>query len=114
VVKAGAHTHTGGGLAPASDADATDVVEVLEAAPDLPYLPKRDGPLPVPLADGRPITDYSDSELVTLIRWIESDGLLRPRSDLHAEAIETLGYRRRGPRIVAAIDRAIGEARDEM
>jgi very-short-patch-repair endonuclease len=100
------------GLVPASDADAVAVVDV-GAPPDLSHLSSRDGPLPVAPADGRPITDYSDAELVTLIRWIESDGLLRPRSDLRDEAIETLGYRRRGPRIVAAVDRAIGVARDE-
>jgi very-short-patch-repair endonuclease len=94
------------------DFNAIAKVEVQELPPEIAYPSKRDGPLPIARAGGRPITDYSDSELVTLISWIESDGLLRSRSDLRDEAVETLGYQRRGPRIVAAVDRAIEMVRN--
>lgn len=71
----------------------------------------RDGPRPIPAANGRSISEYTSEELVSLIRWIESDGLLRTKAELRDEAIELLGYRRRGPRIVAAVDAAIDRAR---
>ncbi|HET7509309.1 MAG TPA: AAA domain-containing protein [Solirubrobacterales bacterium] len=74
--------------------------------------PRRDGPLPIPAANGRSITEYTNRQLVSLIRWIESDGLLRTKAELREEAIEVLGYRRRGPRIVAALDAAIDQARN--
>jgi hypothetical protein len=45
------------------------------------------------------------------IRWIESDGLLRTKVELREETIRTLGYRRRGPRIIAALDEAIDQIR---
>ncbi|MEX2447245.1 MAG: AAA domain-containing protein [Solirubrobacterales bacterium] len=60
---------------------------------------------------GRPsIDDYTDTELVQLIRWIESDTLLRTRDQLIDEAMRELGFRRRGKRIVVALERAIGSA----
>jgi hypothetical protein len=74
-------------------------------------LPERQGPSPTGRPDGAPITSYSGAELTALIGWIESDGLLRSKSELREEAIKALGYRRRGPRIVAAIDEAIATAR---
>jgi very-short-patch-repair endonuclease/DNA polymerase III delta prime subunit len=75
------------------------------------HSPSREGPRPVPLADGRSITEYTSGELASLIRWIESDGLLRTKAELREAAIEALGYRRRGPRIVAALDSAIDQMR---
>lgn len=72
---------------------------------------ERNGSLPIPPANGRSITDYTTAELVSLIQWIESDGLLRTKADLRDEAVKVLGYQRRGPRIVAAIDIAIDAAR---
>ena len=56
---------------------------------------------------GQPIDTYSEPELAELIRWIESDGLLRTKVELRDETIRELGYRRRGPRIVAALDAVI-------
>lgn len=50
-------------------------------------------------------------ELVTLIRWIESDTLLRTEEDLLAEATRTLGFRRRGSTITATLHHAITQAR---
>jgi very-short-patch-repair endonuclease/DNA polymerase III delta prime subunit len=73
-------------------------------------LPDR-GPCPVRL--GRPgIDDYSANELGQLIRWIESDTLLRTKEQLFDETIQLLGFRRRGTRIVAAIELAIQAERN--
>ncbi|HWO82268.1 MAG TPA: AAA domain-containing protein [Solirubrobacterales bacterium] len=74
----------------------------------------RNGPMPIPRAGGRSIDEYTLDELISLIVWIESDGLLRTKAELRDEAIATLGYRRRGPRIVAALGAAIDEARDQI
>ena len=57
------------------------------------------------------ITDYSLSQLVSLVRWIESDTLLRTDEDVMREMINELGFRRSGSRIRAAIDSAIRDAR---
>jgi very-short-patch-repair endonuclease len=65
-----------------------------------------------PIRTHRPaIADYSMPELITLIRWIESDTLLRTEEDLLAEAIRVLGFRRRGSTITATLQRAITQAR---
>jgi very-short-patch-repair endonuclease len=65
-----------------------------------------------PIRTHRPaIAEYSLSELVSLIRWIESDTLLRTEEDLLAEATRTLGFRRRGSTITATLQRAITQAR---
>ena len=72
--------------------------------------PQRSGPPPV-RAGRRSIADYSPPELVALIRWIESDTLLRTEDQLLAEAMAHLGFQRRGPNIVAAITDAIARAR---
>src|SRR5665213_2312959 len=71
-------------------------------------VPERSVPMPVPRM--LPITDYTDAQLVRLIRWIESDTLLRTPEELREAAIQALGYRRRGLRIVAALDAAIAAA----
>ena len=72
--------------------------------------PQRDGPPPVSGGRGN-ITDYSLAELVRLIRWIESDTLLRTEDQLLTEVMSCLGYQRRGSKIVAAINQAIARAR---
>jgi very-short-patch-repair endonuclease len=65
-----------------------------------------------PVRPGRgSIAEYSTRELVELIRWIESDTLLRTEDQLLAEAMAHLGFQRRGPNIVAAISDAIARAR---
>ena len=56
---------------------------------------------------GEPITSYSNAHLDQLIRWIRSDTLLRTDDELITVAIEELGYRRRGSRIVTALQAAI-------
>lgn len=96
-------------------ADRRDVV-VPRPAPDPDPLPA-DEPLPVrrkrrpPIGRGLPITQYSQRELVRLVAWIESDGLLRTEDDLVGEVMNELGFRRRGVRILATVRQAIATHR---
>ncbi|MGA9762021.1 MAG: AAA domain-containing protein [Gaiellaceae bacterium] len=60
---------------------------------------------------GVSIDYYSHRQLIQVIRWIESDGLLRTQDDLLEEAICALHFKRRGKKIVAALRVAIREAR---
>lgn len=59
---------------------------------------------------GQAITEYSHSQLVSIARWIMSDTLLRTKEELVSEMMDTLSFKRRGSRIVAAIDRAATDA----
>jgi hypothetical protein len=63
------------------------------------------------LASGRPIDEYSRSQLADMVRWVESDGRLRTDEEIVSDVIEALGFKRRGTRIVAAIQSAIRQAR---
>lgn len=67
--------------------------------------PVRTVPRP-PLRPGRPIADYSLRELVGLIRYIRSDGVLRSAEDEVQVAMVELGFQKRGSRIVKAIQTA--------
>jgi very-short-patch-repair endonuclease len=68
--------------------------------------------LPRPeLPTGRKIADYSHEQLVELMRWIESDTLLRTEDEVIAEAMKELGFRRKGTRITAALASALNDAR---
>ena len=60
---------------------------------------------------GRPITDYSQSQLRAMVRSIESDTLLRTQDELVDQVMRELGFNRRGKRIVDAISRAIAAER---
>jgi len=71
----------------------------------------RSAPKPIYQNGRTSIGSYLQSELVALIRWIESDGLLRTKVELRDEAIRELGFKRRGPKIVAAVESAIDVAR---
>ena len=89
-----------------------DVKDDLEAPSDVP--PQRGPRPPVPLrgtAGYANISDYSHSQLVSLVRWIESDTLLRTDEDVTREMIGELGFSRSGSRIRAAIESAIEDAR---
>ena len=68
------------------------------------------GPRP-PVPAGLPIDQYSQQELIAITNWIESDTLLRTEDQVLTEVMRTLGFRRRGSRIVATIQRAIRQAR---
>lgn len=53
------------------------------------------------------IEDYTDRELEEMVRWILSDGLLRPNEDIVREVAAELGFQRIGVRIRATIVAAI-------
>jgi hypothetical protein len=53
------------------------------------------------------IGDYPQSELRQLVRWLQSDGLLRTNQEIVAEMTRELGFARKGVKIVAAIEAAI-------
>jgi hypothetical protein len=76
---------------------------------DAPVNPVRGARPPVPR--GRPIGEHRPEDLVALVRWIEADGRLRTGDELLAEAMAELGFRRRGVRIVAALEAAIAATR---
>jgi very-short-patch-repair endonuclease len=89
--------------------------------PALPTTPAASAPQepvsPAPQRKPRPtfplhnsISEYSNAELVSLVRWIESDGLLRTQDAIKEEIRSELGFKRRGPRIDEAIRRAIAAA----
>jgi very-short-patch-repair endonuclease/Arc/MetJ family transcription regulator len=60
------------------------------------------------------IDDYSHDELVAVVRWIESDTLLRTEDALLAEAMRILHLPRKSPKITAALTTAITKARSKM
>jgi hypothetical protein len=57
------------------------------------------GPRP-PLRRGLSITDYSQTQLVRLAHWIESDDRLRTEDELLDGVMRELGFQKRGSRIV--------------
>jgi very-short-patch-repair endonuclease len=66
-----------------------------------------------PVRTGRAgIEQYSPAELAALIKWIEADTLLRTKEQLIDAAIQQLGFRKRGSRIVSALEGAIELARN--
>jgi very-short-patch-repair endonuclease len=82
----------------------------LGALQDIETAATRNGPRP-PLRRGLSITDYSQTQLVRLARWIESDDRLRTEDELLDEMMRELGFQKRGSRIVTAITQAIRQAR---
>jgi very-short-patch-repair endonuclease len=67
---------------------------------------RRRGPRPsIPYRDS--IGQYSDGELTTLVRWLNSDGHLRTDDELVSEMVRELGFTRRGTRIEASVREAI-------
>ena len=80
----------------------------LDAQPQAPV--SQDEPEPAPERGPRPaipwygnIQQYADSELLSLLHWICSDGRLRTDEELIAEMMSELGFRRRGARIEARL-----------
>jgi len=65
---------------------------------------------PFPLRRHRPISEYSLSELVAAVRWVESDTLLRTDDELFEEVFHQFGFQRRGRLITEALRQAISSA----
>lgn len=56
------------------------------------------------------IQNYELEELVLLVRWIQSDGLLRTDDEIVEELLDELKFSRRGPQILKAFEKAIEAA----
>ncbi|TSD95366.1 DUF4011 domain-containing protein [Skermania sp. ID1734] len=63
------------------------------------------------VAPGRPVTDYTDGELVLILQNIVADGKPRTDDELFKEFMAALGFAKKGQRIRAAFERAAGYAR---
>ncbi len=95
-----------------SESDSSEPIDADQdhQAADAPVAaPSRSGPVPRIYA-GSPITDYTHRQLVALIRWIKSDDIVRTEEELLDTAVIHLGYRRRGQRIIDALQAAIADA----
>ncbi len=53
----------------------------------------------------------SEAELVDIVRWIQSDGLLRTDEEIVRDVLPRIGYQRKGPRIEKLILEAIRKAK---
>jgi very-short-patch-repair endonuclease len=102
-----------------ADADRSDQAQAMPAGPRAddaiagpapPTMSYRVSPCPVSAYRGS-IDEYSHTELVAVVRWIESDTLLRTEEELLAETMHALGFSRRGSKISTAVTAAIASAR---
>ena len=87
------------------NSDAPEPPSGLAAVP-LPSCTSRRGDRPF-LPAGLPIDEYSKGQLMAVLRWIQSDTLLRTRDEMLAELMAELGFKRRGKKIVTACNSAI-------
>lgn len=85
--------------------DSPDPLPSLENVKTTPPAPKRYSRPNVPKRSS--ISEYTDDELVTLVRWIQSDGLLKTSDAITEEMVSELGFKRHGARIDDAIRKAI-------
>jgi len=72
---------------------------------------ERQGRTRLSVRPGRPIADYRPKDLLEVVRWVKSDGRLYTDEALLREAMEALGFRRQGSRILNAINTAIAADR---
>ena len=52
--------------------------------------------------------------LISIVKWIDSDTLLRDEDEVVEEVVMELGFKRHGAKIVAAIKSAVRAARSEQ
>jgi hypothetical protein len=71
---------------------------------------QRSGPRP-PVPSGQPIEAYSDTELVSLARWITADDAFRTEDELPREMMRERGFQPRGKNVVARLTTAIQRLR---
>jgi very-short-patch-repair endonuclease len=62
------------------------------------------------VSPGHPISFYTRSDLIAVVKWVKSDGLLRTEDELLEAVMDALGFGRRGSKIVAQITAAIQAA----
>jgi very-short-patch-repair endonuclease len=85
--------------------------KVREPGEKLADLKPQRGPKPK-IPSYNSISDYQLEDLIQLIEWIQSDGLLRSDEELVSELIPLLGFRRRGSRIEEELRFAIESSRE--
>jgi len=95
------------GMDAPSQRQARDVAPAFESAVGETAPAKPRGSCPIAIVPGTPIAEYSMSELVKLIAWLDSDGELRVDDELIALASTELGYARKGSVIKKRLTRAI-------
>ncbi|MCY4576238.1 MAG: AAA domain-containing protein [Chloroflexi bacterium] len=81
-------------------------MEAEDPAPTIEARPQRTERRPF-LLSRNSIEDYEDYELIGLLRWIESDTLLRTDQELKQEMTRELGFKRLGSRIDARLTQVI-------
>ncbi len=96
--------------------DAAPIEQRVELEPDIepadiPSEAQRDDALKPDIRPPAQIVEYSEDELIALVRWIESDGRVHSREQLISECMEAFGFRRRGSRILDRLGAAIAAAR---
>lgn len=89
---------------------ANDEILNIPAVPTATPAVRKRGPQPT-FEARLPIYEYDPLLLVSLARWVMSDGCLRTDDQIFEEIFQQLGYRRRGPRIKDALYRAIEQAK---
>ena len=104
-------------VAVAASDDPTNSARASATPPIVPPPPaaptgKQRGPRPDLHPRGQ-IDAFTDGELQAMVRYVESDTLLRAREDLIAEVMTELGFERRGKKIVSRIGAAIDAVRSE-
>jgi very-short-patch-repair endonuclease len=63
------------------------------------------------LRAGHPIDEYRQADLVKLAKWIDAGDTLLTVDELVTEMMRELGFRRHGAKIVAALEKAVKQAR---
>jgi very-short-patch-repair endonuclease len=86
--------------------DRVSVAEPQSRTADVTTAPTRD-PWPAGVRRGLPIGEYRPGQLEAVIRYVESDTLLRTQDELVQAVMDELGFLRRGKNIVSAIEAAI-------
>lgn len=81
------------------------------SAPAGAPIPRRQGPNPVTPGLGT-IKAYSDQQLVDVVRWVETDTLMRTEDELVDAAMSALGFRKHTQQIVERLTLAIHRARN--
>jgi very-short-patch-repair endonuclease len=78
-----------------------------------PPAPIRDPNLRPRIIARQSIDTYARTELLALVKWIQSDTLLRTDDEIIAEAAKELGYKRKGAKIVETLKLAVISYREQ-